>query len=124
EFAAFRAVTPELLRAFQGRRLEALEHVVDSIPGNPYSQKTPFALPDLAHYEDKADDLAHALHEFVTIERHVELGDWKRIRHAPPERRVLMGKTLLARYCEEDQEPEVVERVREGLRKHRKKLEY
>lgn len=124
EFADFRAVTPGLLRAFQGRRLEALEHVAGAVPGNPNTQKTPFALPDLAHYEDKADDLAHALHEFVTIERHVELGDWKRIRHAPPERRVLMGETLLARYCEEDQEPEVRERVRENLRKHRKKLEY
>ncbi|QDV37679.1 DEAD/DEAH box helicase [Tautonia plasticadhaerens] len=124
EFADFRAVTPGLLRAFQGRRLEALEHVADSIPGNPNTQKTPFVLPDLAHYEDKADDLAHALHEFVTIERHVELGDWKRIRHAPPERRVLMGETLLARYCEEDQEPEIRERVRENLGKYHKKLEY
>ena len=29
-------------------------------------------LPDLADYEDKAHDLAHALHEFVTIERLVD----------------------------------------------------
>ncbi len=48
EFADFRAVTPELLRAFQVRRLEALEHVADPPDGNPNTQKTPFVLPDLA----------------------------------------------------------------------------
>ena len=31
----------------------------------------------------KAHDLAHALHEFVTIERLVTLNDWKATRHAP-----------------------------------------
>jgi hypothetical protein len=69
EFADFRGVTTGLLTAFEARRLEALEHVAASITGNPNTQKTPFVLPDLARYEDKADDLAHALHEFVTIER-------------------------------------------------------
>ena len=33
--------------------------------------------PTWRSYEDKARDLAQALHEFVTIERHVALGDWK-----------------------------------------------
>jgi hypothetical protein len=124
DFADFRRATPALVRAFQARRLEALEHVAAACGSNPYTQKTPFALPDLAGYEDKAADLAHALHEFVTIERHVELGDWKRIRHAPPERRVLMGECLIVRYCEADQEPEVRERVREALRRHRKRQQY
>jgi hypothetical protein len=64
-------------------------------------------LPGLAKYEDKADDLAHALHELVTIERLVALNDWKATRHAPPERRVLMGEALLVRYLEADQEPGV-----------------
>jgi hypothetical protein len=123
-FADFRAVTKDLLTAFQVRRLEALEHVANSIQGNPNTQKTSFVLPDLAHYEDKAHDLAHALHEFVTIERLVALHDWKTIRHAPPERRVLMGEALLVRYVEADQEPGVVEQNRENERRRKKREEY
>jgi hypothetical protein len=123
-FAAFRAVTKEMLTAFQVRRLEALEHVTSSIQGNPNTQKTPFVLPDLVHYEDKAHDLAHALQEFVTIERLVELNDWKRTRHAPPERRVLMGETLLVRYVEADQEPAVAEQNRENERRQKKREEF
>lgn len=73
EFADFRGVTKELLTAFQVRRLQALEHVAGSIQGNPNTQKTPFVLPDLAGFDDKAETFAHALHEFVTIERLVEL---------------------------------------------------
>jgi hypothetical protein len=123
-FADFRAVTTDLLTAFQVRRLEALEHVANSIQGNPNTEKTPFVLPDLAHYEDMAHDLAHALHEFVTIERLVALNDWKRTRHAPPERRVLMGETLLVRYVEADQEPDVAARNRENERPRQKREDY
>jgi AAA domain len=124
EFADFRAVTKDLLTAFQVRRLEAMEHVANSIQGNPNTQKTAFVLPDLAHYEDKAHDLAHALHEFVTIERLVTLNDWKATRHAPPERRVLMGEALLVRYVEADQEPGVAEQNRENERRRQKREEY
>jgi len=123
-FADFRAVTKELLTAFQARRLEALEHVAGSINGNPNTQKTPFILPDLADYEDTAHDYAHALHEFVTTERLVTLNDWKTTRHAPPERRVLMGESLLVRYCEADQEPGVAKQNRENERRRKKREKY
>jgi hypothetical protein len=106
------------------RRLEAMEHVANGMQGNPYTQKTPFVLPDLAHYEDKARDLAHALHKFVMIERFVALNDWKAIRHATPEQRVLMGETLLVRYVEPDQEPGVAEQNREHQRRYQKRKEY
>jgi hypothetical protein len=69
ELKKFRDVTVDLLTAFEARRLEALEHVANSIFCNPNTQKTPFVRPDLAHYEDRAADLAHALHEFFTLER-------------------------------------------------------
>lgn len=124
EFADFRGVTTDLLTAFETRRLEAVEHVAGSVLGNPNTTKTPFVLPDLAGYEDKAPDLAHALHEFVTIERLVALNDWKATRHAPPERRVLMGDCLLVRYVEADQEPGVAEQNRENERRRRKREEY
>jgi hypothetical protein len=120
-FADFRPVTRDTLLAFQQRRLEALEHVAGSIAGNPYTQVTPFALPDLGRFDDKARDLAHALHEFVTIERFVSLAQWKASRHAPPERRVLMGEALIVRYCEADQEPGVAVQNRENERRRRKK---
>jgi hypothetical protein len=116
-------VTPEILTAFQERRLEAIEHVARSFPGNPLTRKTPFVLPDLAGYDDKARNLARALHEFVTIERHAALGQWKQVRHAPPERRVLMGETLLVRYCDADQEPEVAEAMREHRRRQQLRKE-
>jgi len=124
EFANFRETTNDLLTAFEERRLEALEHVTNSINGNPNTQKTPFVLPDLANYEDKAHDYAHAMHEFVTIERLVTLNDWKATRHAPPERRVLMGEALLVRYCESDQEPGVAEQNRENERRRKKREEF
>jgi hypothetical protein len=113
----FRGVTPDLFVRFQERRLEALERVAADFRGNPLTEKRPFDLPDLALFEDRARSLAHALDEFVTIERHVELNAWKSIRHAPPERRVLMGETLLVRYREEDQEPGVAAQNRENERR-------
>jgi hypothetical protein len=124
EFADFRRATVDLVTAFQERRLEAIEHVARSVPGNPNTTKTPFVLPDVAAYEDKARDLAHALDEFVTIERLVSLADWKATRHAQPEQRVLMGECLLVRYVEADQEPGVAEQNRENERRRLKREEY
>ncbi len=117
EFADFRPVTRDLLLAFEVRRLEAMEQVASAIPANRKTQKTPFHLPQLADYEDKARDLAHALDEFLRIERIVGLADWKAIRHVQPEQRVLMGECLLVRYSEADQEPEVAARNRENERR-------
>jgi len=124
EFAAFRAATVELVTAFQGRRLEAVEHVAGAVRGNPNTAKTPFVLPDVAAYEDTARDLAQALGEFVTIERLVALADWKATRHAQPERRVLAGECLLVRYDEADQAPEVAEQNRENERRRLKREGY
>ncbi len=124
EWADYRGVSLDLLRAFQVRRLEALEHVAANIDGNPHAVKTPFVLPDLSEFQDKADDLAGALHEFVLIERFVSINEWQGVRHAPPERRVLMGETLIASYDEADQEPEIAERNRENQRRQRLRQTY
>jgi hypothetical protein len=124
EFADFRGATPELVRAFQARRLEAIEHITRSFPGNPLTRKTPFVLPDLDRFDDTARDLARALHEFVTIERHVALAEWKRVRHAPPERRVLMGETLVIRYHDDDQEPSVAAAMADYRRRQQRRTEF
>ena len=72
DLAPYRDVTPELLMGFHARRLEAMERVAKDFRGNKQTVKTPFDLPDLAAFEQKARTLAHALQEFVTIERHVD----------------------------------------------------
>jgi hypothetical protein len=117
DLSAYEGATRELLLGFQARRLEAIEHIAQDFPGNKQTEKRPYALPDLAGFEDKARSLAQALDEFVTIERHVELGAWKSARLAAPERRVLSGETLLVRYREADQDPAVAATNRENLRR-------
>lgn len=124
EFADYRGATIELLMAFQARRLEAMERIAQDFSGNRHTQKRPFQLPDLAAFAEQARSMVQALDEFLTIERHVELGMWKTARHAAPERRVLGGETLLLRFLEADQDLEVIEANREHLRRHRLKQEY
>lgn len=122
--APYRQATIELLRGFQARRLEAMEHVARDFRGNQQTTKTPFALPDLAQFAETPPSLARALDEFVSVERHVALGAWKAARLAPPERRVLSGDTLLVEYREEDQEPDVAARNREHARRERLRERY
>ncbi len=115
DLAPYREVTRDQLVAFEARRLEAIEHIARQFKGNRDTSKTPFLLPDLATFDGRARSLAGALDEFLTIERHVALQAWKRLRLAAPERRVLAGQTLIVRYHEADQDPEVVERNRDNL---------
>ncbi|HYH13414.1 MAG TPA: AAA domain-containing protein [Thermomicrobiales bacterium] len=125
EFASYREATPPLLHGFHARRLEAMEHIVVSdLPGNRQTVLREFELPDLAEFEETARDLAHALNEFVVIERHVELAEWKRDRLAEPEQRVLSGQTLIVQYLEEDQEPGVAAQNRDNARRRVLNEEY
>ena len=114
-------MTTDDLRGFQGRRLEAMEHIAKQFKGNKQTEKRSFDLPDLAQFAETARSRAHAIDEFVMIERHVALGAWKAARLAPPERRVLMGETLLVRYRECAQAPDVPPPTRRTSRKPRKR---
>jgi hypothetical protein len=109
EFEPYRAVSAEVLAGFHGRRLEAMEQIAKDFPGNWQTTHSSFTIPDLAQFDERAPTLAHALDEFVMIERHVELGAWKSDRYAAPEQRQLRGQTLLVRYLEEDQPEGVAE---------------
>lgn len=124
EFASYREATMGLLAGFQERRLEALEHVAHDFQGNQRTEKTAFSLPDLATFEGKAPTLASALGEFLTLERHVELSDWKTARLAPPERRVLAGTTWIGCYRAADQTPEVASQNGENERRWKLKDAY
>jgi hypothetical protein len=114
EFEAYRNITVDLVTGFHARRLEAMEHIARDFRGNRQTSLTPFALPDLAAFTNIAPTLAHALDEFVMIERHVELAAWKNDRLAPPELRMLRGQALVVQYLEEDQDPEIAERNRDN----------
>jgi hypothetical protein len=117
DYTRFQGVSAEHITGFHARRLDALEHIAADFRGNKQTEKTAFRIPDLTTFVDRADTLAQALHEFVTIERHVDLAAWRAARLAPPERRVLSGETLLVRYLEEDQESGVAEQNRENARR-------
>ncbi|HEU5424127.1 MAG TPA: DNA helicase, partial [Nitrolancea sp.] len=121
DYGPYRQVTPELLRAFQARRLEALECIAGDFKGNKQTVKTAFRLPDLNRFTEKARNLAQALDEFVTIERHAALSAWKNARLAPPERRVLAGDTLLVRYRPEEQDVETRVRNRHNRERYRQR---
>ncbi|MFN8485376.1 MAG: AAA domain-containing protein [Anaerolineae bacterium] len=124
DLAPYRATTTDSLVGFEERRLDAMEYIAHHFKGNRLSAKGAFALPDLPQFHGKARSLAHALEEFVTIERHVELAEWKAPRYLRPERRLLLGETLLARYVEADQDPATAARVRENARRVALAAEY
>jgi hypothetical protein len=115
DFADFRDVTPEILRAFHTRRLEAIEHIANSFKGNRQSALTPYDLTVIDDFNGKATSMADAIAEFVTIERHAELSEWRNARYAEPEQRMLAGHTLVVRYVEADQAGDVAERNRANL---------
>jgi hypothetical protein len=118
--AGYRNIDRETLLAFHARRLEAMEHIARDFRGNKQTSLTPFNLPDLDAFTQKATTLAQALEEFVFIERHVELAAWKNARHPAPEQRVLAGNTLLVRYVEEDQDPGMAAQNRDFRERHAK----
>lgn len=124
DVSGFRGATMDLLRSFHARRLEAMEHIAHDFAGNKQTVHTPFDLPDLASFQQKATSFAQALDEFVTIERHVELSAWKNDRLAAPEQRVLRGQTLIVRYVEEDQAPGVAGQNRENERRRQLQATY
>jgi hypothetical protein len=124
DFASYRGATPELLRGFHARRLEAMEHITRDFRGNWTTAKTPFDLSQLTSFQGAARTLADGLAEFLALERHAELGAWKTAREAPPERRVLAGETLIVRYLEADQDPQLLWTLRANERRCQLHQEY
>jgi hypothetical protein len=112
-FEPFRQTTSDDLRALHHRRLDAIELIAGTLKPNKWATKASFDLSNLADFDDISTSFAMALDEFITIERHIALGAWKHDRAMSPERRVLSGASMLARYHEEDQSPEMAQFNRE-----------
>ncbi len=90
------------------RRLDALVFLTGKLDPNRDAGKTPFDLPDLGAFESRAHDLGAALLEFLQIERHAEMAQWRRVRQLEPERRMAMGEARVASFHDEDQDPETL----------------
>ena len=102
----FLAPSREEFLAFVDRRLDALVFLAGKLEPNRDAGKTPFNLPDLGAFESRAHDLGEALLEFLQIERHAEMAQWRRVRQLEPERRMAMGEAWVASFHDEDQEPD------------------
>ncbi len=112
------AVTEEELNAYAIRRIEAIEHIARRMPTNGWTTRPAFTIPDLATFNAAAGTLGGALQQFLTIERHTFLANWRQTRRMTPEERMVAGETTVLRYLEHDQEPGVAAVNRTNLRKH------
>ena len=106
EFWGFRAVDCERFEAFCAKRLEAIEHVAAQFIGNTKTTIRPYDLDSLLDFQAQEPSFVDALQAFLQMERLAELGGWKAARHAPPERRMLGGDSLVVCYRDADQSEE------------------
>ena len=106
-FRGFRDVTPADISAFCEQRLGAIAHIAGYFRGNTKTTIRPYELDELLDFRVKEPSFVDALQTFLQMERLAELGAWKAARHAPPERRMLSGDSLVVRYVEADQSDEV-----------------
>ena len=103
QFRGFRGVSEADLSEFCERRLEAIAHIAGKFRGNTKTTIRPYELDELLDFKVKEPTFVDALQTFLQMERLAELGAWKAARHAPPERRMLSGDSLVVRYIEADQ---------------------
>ncbi len=104
----FLAPSRDEFLGYVDRRLDALVFLAGKLDPNRDAGKTPFDLPELGAFESRAHDLGAALLEFLQIERHAEIAQWRRVRQLEPERRMAMGDAWVASFHDEDQEPETL----------------
>ncbi len=113
-YKLYREATPDMIIEIAKARVKALDWIADSfytekVRGNPKIVKESFDLAAIGEYCEDAGTLAEAVDDFLYIERHTELADWKKERLMPPEQRVLAGDSLLVTYHEADQDHEEVD---------------
>lgn len=102
-YRLYREVMTEQIEGFTRKRLDAIEHIASDLRPSEIIRKASFTLPDLSEYSGRASHLAEAIREFLTIERHTYLANWRSTRNMAPERRAVAGATLLMSYQDADQ---------------------
>lgn len=100
----YRGATADAIGALQAKRLEAMAWIAKDLPRNTRAFKARFDLSRLKQFSEVAPTLAHALDQFIVIERHADLAAWKAQRLPEPEQRVLAGTSMIVRYLESDQD--------------------
>jgi hypothetical protein len=108
-----RASVP-LLTTYIRQRLLAIAHVAGSLRTNKQLHKTSFDLSVLRRMKLRGNSPIDVIREFAIVERHSEFSEWLRNRSWIPARRVQMGESLLVRFLDSDQDPDVRKKLREA----------
>ncbi len=119
----YRQTEPKHLITFMEKRLEAFALLAGKLPANTRTSKPPFDLTCIATYQRQARALADALAEFLLIERYVALVTWGQQHLPPPPQRALAGVSLIVQYRDADQDPQLLETLRENERRQQLKEE-
>ena len=105
------------IRALQEERLRAIETIRDGLNANRAISKIPFDLRSVTQVAKSQSRPIDALHEFVIIERHFEVSEWRARRSASPEERYLHGHSIPVRFHEADQTPDVLAAIQSARTK-------
>jgi predicted RecB family nuclease len=106
-WSLYSAPSLDQIQALQTHRLAAIKLVAGNLRTNRQTTKSPFNLADLQRYAVRKETPIESVREFLAVERHLELSEWRRTCSLSRETRVKMGATLVARYDDEAQFPEV-----------------
>lgn len=110
--------TREDIVAFQAARLQALRTISDGLRANNRARKSSFDLQALNRRGVRPERPIEAVLEFIAVERHQELSEWRRIRSVGQDQRVVRGESLVVQYRDDDQVPEIRIRIREARERH------
>ncbi|MGI9253723.1 MAG: hypothetical protein ACR2J8_08245, partial [Thermomicrobiales bacterium] len=105
----YRRATMENLWELGDAWLRALRHIAARLRPDPTMEKASFPIPALDELQPPQSSFAHALRDFLYVDRMAEVAAWKADRSFTPEERAVAGVSLLATYHAADQDPEVAE---------------
>ncbi len=111
------------LHEYQTHRLSALKYIAMRLRTNRQSTKSSFDLFALTRLSVRRDTAIESVREFLAVERHIEMSEWRRIRSLSANRRLLMGETLIGRYFDEDQDIDTRLAIREARLKIQRKAQ-